>query len=103
MTCHLSVSFLGRYKPAHWQGETLAECKHKALADINDVYLKDVIGQVHRSMNDRYFRPVSFSAEGYTPSPYVVSMAKRPRETFLDESVKDLPLHPRISYRNQEQ
>lgn len=101
MTCHLSISFLGRYKPAYWQGETLAQCRNAAFADISDVYLKDIVGQVYRSMRDRYFCPVSFSAEGYTPAPYVVSMAKRPRETFLDDTIKDLPLHPRISYRNQ--
>lgn len=99
--CNLSIGFLGKYRPAHWEGKTLEECRDAALLDVSDPHLREKILEVYKSLSSPPFSVSSVSIQGYSPFPYGISLRKRPHDPFLDEVVKEFPLHPRVDYRNQ--
>lgn len=101
MTCNLSIGFLGRFRPAHWERETLEECRDAALADVQDEHLRRKIGEVYASLSSPPFSVSSISVQGYSPFPYGISLRKRPHDPFLDKIVKDFPEFPGINYGEQ--
>jgi hypothetical protein len=97
MTCHIELAFLGSYRPVHWEAESLQECRLMALKDVSDTYLKNIIGDAVNRVQESP-TVASCSLQGYTPTPYAVSVARYPHDPWLEGITKDYPPHPRIKY-----
>jgi hypothetical protein len=94
---HIELAFLGDYRPRHWEADSLKECCIMALRDIQDRYLaevvKDAVIRVLKSPT-----VASCSLQGYTPTPYAVSVARYPHDPWLEGITKGYPPHPRVKY-----
>jgi hypothetical protein len=97
MTCHIELAFMGDYRPVHWEAETLQECRILALKDISDTYLKNILGE---AVNRVESSPTvaSCSLQGYTPTPYAVTVARYKFDPWLEKITAGYPPHPRVKY-----
>lgn len=100
--CNLSIGFLGKYKPAHWERDSLEECRDAALRDVQDEHLVKKIHEVYTSITTPPLSVSSISIQGYAPFPYGVSLRKRPHDPFLDKVTADFPEFPGINYRKEQ-
>lgn len=98
MTCSGSIYFLGRYRPAYFEASSLEMLRTIMLDAVQDMsnapwYMTRIADAADALKN----------ANGYTAwqSDHCdkgVSMAKRPHDPWLDETVKTLPDCPNLHY-----
>lgn len=94
---HIEIAFMGSYRPRHWEAPTLQECRLMALKDIQDTYLKDILGHAVTRVQESP-TVASCSLQGYTPQPYAVTVARYPHDPWLEKITASYPPHPRIKY-----
>ena len=95
-----SIYFLGKYRPAYFEAESLDECYWamvRAIFPITDIRLKtwltNRLGEGHYRLCQDY--NAAWSADHCDRG---ISFAKRPHDPFMDKAVADMPPCPGLDY-----
>ena len=91
---HISISFLGEYKPLHIECGSIHEGRRELLKRCEILEVRESFKRIA----GEFARSQSCSSLAVNASTYCVGIFDYERDNWLDSITEKMPLHPLIRY-----
>jgi hypothetical protein len=95
-----SIYFLGKYRPAYFEAQSVYECQHKMWAAMRPIKDKDLWNWLAVRVLEGRLEIEKDNCSAWTADhcDRGISFAKRPHDPFMDKAVADMPPCPGLDY-----
>jgi hypothetical protein len=98
MKTHISVAFLGEYRPLHIEADDLKQARKLFLARCQSQEILERFQSVWKSFQHDKRAGIGIESACSSCCRLSVRVAEHPRDAWLDSLTDSMPPHPQLSY-----
>jgi hypothetical protein len=98
MKTHITIAFLGEYRPLHIEAEDLKQARKLFLARCQSPEILERFQSVWKSFQSDKRAGIGIESACSSCCRMALTIAERARDPWLDSLTDSMPLHPQLSY-----
>jgi hypothetical protein len=98
MKAHISIAFLGEFRPLHIEADDLKQARKLFLARCQSPEILERFQSVWKSFQSDKRAGIGIESACCSCSRLSVRIAEHPRDAWLDSLTESMPRHPELSY-----